>query len=311
MSNSILRQWIARAGGPAILVIAILLALLLIRAMPGDPVDVRLAATGGADNQTRAELRQQLGLNDGPLQQLFRWITGLMRGDLGRSLASDRPIAREIAARLPWSIAIGGGGLAFGVAGGFILALLAAPRGGAARLTSRAAAILGQATPAFGLGLLMIWLFGVQLQWIRPFTGGLTERLALPLLVIALIVCGPISRVALAAFDDARAAPWFTAARAKGLSENATLFRHAGKHAFLASLAGLTPELAWVIGGSAVTEVVFSVPGLGGWVVESIGARDYVALQAYLALAICWVAASHAGVNLARKWLDPRPRPLQ
>ena len=154
----------------------------------------------------------------------------------------------------------------------------------------------------------MIWLFGVQLGWLKPFTGGALERLALPIVVIATLVSGSISRVALAAFDDARRMPWFIVARSKGLSDGAALARHGGRYALLALLAGLTPELAWVVGGSAVTEIVFATPGLGAWVVESIGARDYTALQAYILLALGWVALSHAGVGLIRRWLDPRGR---
>lgn len=303
------RRHISRALTGALLLSAtIIVAFFILRAMPGDPADLRAAATGGADSDTRAALRREFGLNDAWSAQLLAWLRGLAQGDLGRSFATDRAIGPQLAQRAPWSFAIGGGGLIIGAIAGFMLGFLAALRNGPARLVSRAAAVLGQSTPAFGVGLLIIWIFGVQLNWIRAFTGGLLERLALPIGVIALIVCGPASRVALAAFEDARRAPWFCAARAKGLSERAALWRHAGPHARLAALAGLTPELAWVVGGSAVTEIIFATPGLGGWAVEAIGARDYPVLQVYCAITLLWLAAAHAGVNWLQRRLDPRRR---
>jgi peptide/nickel transport system permease protein len=234
-----------------------------------------------------------------------------MRGDLGRSWASDRPILPELAARLPWSLAIGLGGLALGLAAGFALGLAAAGGSRIGAAASRAVATAAQTLPAFGVGLLLVWAFAVELGWLRPFTGGLAEMLCLPVLTVAFFVAGPAARIAAASFEDARAAPWFVAARAKGLSEQAVILRHAAPHAALALLAGASPELAWVVGGAAVTEVVFATPGLGVWVVEAVAARDHAVLQVYLALVLGWMAAAHGLVRLARRRLDPRPAALR
>jgi ABC-type dipeptide/oligopeptide/nickel transport system permease component len=175
-----------------------------------------------------------------------------------------------------------------------------------AETASRALGLLAQAVPAFCLALVVIWIVGVELRWIRPFTGGAFERVVLPLIVVALYAAGALVRVAAHAITAAAATPWFRAVLAKGLSPRLALRRHGGRFGILALLAALRAEAAWVIGGTAVIEVVFASPGVSAWVVESIAQRDYPVLQAYILTVAVWMVLVRFTVDQLALWLDPR-----
>jgi len=284
---------------------------LLLRTLPGDPAEIRLRALGAADAASVEAMRFAWGL-DRPLgRQFLDWLGAIVRGDWGRSYATDRPVLDEIAQRLPWSAAIGLGGLSVAAILGFGLGFASALRpAGLADRGSRCLVVVTQALPAFGVGLALIWVLGAELKLIRPFSGGPGERLVLPILVVALFSLGAFARLSTSAFADAQAQPWMLAARAKGLTPRQALWRHGRRYALVALLAGLTPELGWAIGGTTITELVFAVPGLSALVVEAIAARDYVTLQAYLICVVVWMLAVHAVVSLLRRRLDPRPAGL-
>ncbi|MGJ3264179.1 MAG: ABC transporter permease [Salinarimonas sp.] len=283
-------------------------AFLLVRAMPGDPVEALLAAGNVAPSADAvAALRAAFGL-DRPLPAQFAaWLAGFVTLDWGVSPVTGRPIFAEVAARAPWSAAIGAGGIALAVAGGFALGFAAAARpGGLADGASRALAVLAQALPAFAVGIVLLWLVAVEWRLVRPFTGAPLERLLLPIALVALFSVGSVARVARAAFAEAAIAPFMLTARMKGLSPARALWRHGRRHAGLTVLAAITPEAAWIVGGTAVAEIVFAVPGLSERVVAAVASRDYALLQAYVALVAFWLLAIHALAALARRRLDPR-----
>jgi ABC-type dipeptide/oligopeptide/nickel transport system permease component len=112
-----------------------------------------------------------------------------------------------------------------------------------------------------------------------------------------------------ATLEEVERQPWFLAARARGLSCESALILHGGPQVLLAALAVVVPELGWAIGGTAVTEIVFGVPGLSAFVVEAAAARDYAVLQVYLAAVIAWMSVACALAAMARAALDPRPAP--
>jgi peptide/nickel transport system permease protein len=284
-------------------------AFALFRLAPGDPATIFAQAAGLADPVTEAALRALWGTDRPVAVQFAAWVAGALQGDLGLSFRDARPVAADFAARLPWSAAIGAGGLALGLVVATALGFAAALRpGGLADATSRALAVLAQALPAFALGVLALWVFAVEFRLIRPLTGGWPERLVLPMLLVALYSAGSLVRVARAAFAEVRAAPWFRTALAKGLSPRRALWRHGRRHVGLTLLAVLTPEVAWVIGGTAVAEVVFGTPGLSERVVAAVAGRDYPVLQAYAALTAGLVLAARLGARALAARLDPRPR---
>lgn len=283
-------------------------AFALLRLAPGDPGAIFADAVGAGGAELRAELRAAWGLERAVWVQFFDWLAGVAHGDLGRSFSDARPVAAEFAARAPWSAAIGLGGLLTGVIAAVALGFAAALRpGGTADLATRALALVAQALPAFAVGVVALWLLGAELRLIRPLTGGPLERLLLPMLLVALFSTGSLARVTRTAFAEARAAPWFRTALAKGLSIRAALWRHGWQHAALTLLAALVPEMAWVIGGTAVAEIVFGTPGLSERVVTAVGARDYPVLQAYAALTAAMLLAARLSARILAARLDPRP----
>ncbi len=282
-------------------------AFVLFRLAPGDPAAIFAQTAGIAGAEVEAALRATWGVDRPLAAQFIDWMAGLVQGDLGRSFRDGRPVTADFAARLPWSLAIGAGGLAIGLALALALGFRAALRpGGPADISTRALAVLAQCLPAFAVGLVVLWLLAVELRLIRPLTGGTLQRLLLPMALVALFSVGSLARVVRAAFAEVRAAPWFRTALAKGLSPTAALWRHGRRHVALTLLAVLTPEIAWVIGGTAVAEIVFGTPGLSERVVAAVAGRDYPVLQAYAAFTAATVLAARLAAGLLSDRLDPR-----
>lgn len=284
-------------------------AFALFRLGPGDPATIFAQTAGLGGPEFEAALRAAWGTDRPVAAQFANWLGGLATGDLGQSFRDARPVAADFAARVPWSLAIGAGGLLLGLTAALALGYRAALRpGGASDMATRALAVLAQCLPAFAVGVVILWVFAVELRLIRPLTGGLTERLVLPMALVALFSTGSLARVTRAAFADVRAAPWYLTALAKGLSPAAALWTHGHRHVALTLLAVLTPEVAWVIGGTAVAEIVFGTPGLSERIVAAVAGRDYPVLQAYAALTAGLVLAARLGARLAADRLDPRRR---
>lgn len=283
-------------------------AFLIVRALPGDPAEILIHSnTVAASKDLIAEYHAAWGLDRSLPRQFFSWLGSYLTGDWGQSMVTGRPILSEFASRAPWSFAIGTGGLALATIGGFFLGFRAALRpAGIADHLSRALAVGSQSLPAFAVGLVMFWLLAVELKLVAPLSGSIGERLVMPMLLVALFSIGSAARVSRAAFREARQAPWMRTARAKGLSEATALWRHAGRHSGLTLLAAVTPELAWVIGGTTVAEVVFGVPGLSEAVVDAVLGRDYMVLQAYIAFVALWILLINEAARTARLALDPR-----
>jgi peptide/nickel transport system permease protein len=287
---------------------ASVLAFLVLKAMPADPVLLVLIDRNVPPTpEAVAELRAAWGLDRSLAGQYAAWLGRFLTGDWGVSFRTDRPVLTEFAERLPLSLAIGFGGLALAAVTAVGLGLAAAERpGGAADRATRLLAVLGQSVPAFWTALLMIRLFGVELRVLRPFLGGDVERLVLPVLLVALYSAGSLARVMRRELLAAAATPWFRTAMAKGLTRGQALRRHALRPALGGLLAALVPECGWAVGGTAVAEVVFAVPGISAYLVESVAARDYFALQGYVVSVAAWMMAVHLAAAALRRAIDPR-----
>ena len=280
----------------------------LLRLMPGDPVEVFLAHTNVvAGPETVAAYRAQWGLDAPLVSQFARWLAGFLSFDWGVSFETGRPVAADFARRVPYSAAICFGGMTVAVAGGFCLGFSAAHRpGGWADAASRALAVAGQALPAFAVGLVALWILGVQLRWINAFGGGFAERTLLPMLLVAFFSIGSMARLTRAGFHEVKRSPYYLTALSKGRSHLVALWFHGRAAGSLTLLAGLAPELAWIVGGTAVAEIVFGVPGLSERVVQAVSNRDYAVIQPYVALVALWVVCILQGARILRRALDPR-----
>jgi peptide/nickel transport system permease protein len=283
------------------------LVFLLVHLIPGDPIDVMLGET--AHVVDKARLRHQLGL-DRPLPiQYGRYLRQLMRGDLGRSLHSRRPVRRLIVARYPATIELAGAAL-------LLALLIAVPLGtvAAARPRStvdavcRGVAVLGASMPNFWLGPLLILIFAIGLEW-TPVSGrGSLAHLVLPALTLGLGMAAVLTRMLRATLLDRLGDDYIRTAYAKGAGTARVFLKHALRNAALPVVSVLGLQAGALLAGTIITETIFSWPGIGRLTLLAIHTRDYTLVQGCVLV----VALSYVVVNLATDVLygvlDPRLR---
>ncbi len=297
---------------PTALLVA-LAVFVLLRLVPGDPAQLMLGDT--ATEETLAELRRQLGLDQSIPVQFLYWLGNVAVGDLGRSITNDLPVLPLILDRFRVSASI--------VIAAVVLAtLIAVPAGmiaawkqnSAGDLLIVAGATLLLSVPSFWLGLLMLLLFGVKLGWL-PVVGYVSfgedfgralAYVVLPIATLTLIEIGVITRMARAATIEVLRLEYITHARAKGVPEGRVLWRHALPNAFAPTWTLIGLILGNLLGGIAVIETVFTLPGLGRLLVDGIFARDYPVVQGCLLfIAILYVLVNLL-VDLLYPVFDPR-----
>ena len=296
----------ARLASAAVVVVGVtFLVFLLLHLVPGDPVEVMLGEYATAGD--RAALREALGLDRPLAAQWFAFVEGLLRGDLGTSLASGRPVIALLAESLRMTALLALAGLGVAVGLGLPLGVLAAlARGRAWDAATSALAVLGMSIPNFVLGPLLMLVFAVLLGWF-PIGGADGARaLVLPALTLGTSLAAIIARMSRAAMIDVLGEPYVLAARARGLEERRVVLVHALRNAALPIVTTLGLQLGALLGGAVITETVFGWPGLGLLVVESIHRRDYPVVQAcVLVIALAYVLVNTL-TDLLCAWLDPR-----
>lgn len=275
--------------------------------MPTDPVSVAIRVWNlPATDETVAALRAEWGLDQPPLLRYVYWLTNFVAGDWGESFRTGEPVLREFLERLPISLSLGLAGLALAIVLAIPLGFFAAanPKG-IADWFSRALSAFVQAVPGFWLGLVLLWVLGVQLRWIRPFAHDWTA-IVLPVLLIALHSIAVLARVYRRDLEETAAQPHFRTALAKGLSERQAFWRHGHRSAVYALIAAVRSEAGWVIGSTATIEILFGLPGISQFLVQSIAARDQMVLQAYVMVIALWMMVMNGGAHIAMRFLDPR-----
>lgn len=279
----------------------------LIALMPADPVEIAIRAWNlPATAETAAALRAEWGLDRPLLLRYLHWLADFVTGDWGRSFRTGEPVLAEFRERLPVSLLLGLSGLVLAVVLAVPLGFFAAARpGGLADRGSRALSVFVQAVPAFWLGLILLWVLGVQLRWIRPFSRDATAAV-LPVLLIALHSLAMFCRVYRRDMVETARRPYFRTALAKGLSHRQALWRHAHRGAFYALLSAVRSEAGWVIGSTATMEILFNLPGLSQFLVQSVAVRDQMVLQAYVMVIALWLLIMNGLVRFALARLDPR-----
>lgn len=308
-------RFIAKRFGRAIptLLIVAVAVFVLIRMIPGDPAQLMLGDL--ADPASLADLRASLGL-DRPLPVQFGiWFGHLLEGDLGKSITTGESVTALVLERFSVSVRIV-------LAAVLLASLVAVPAGMIAAWRQNSMLDLGLvavstlllSVPTFWLGLLLLLFFGLKLGWL-PVVGyvSFSENpmaaliyLILPVLTLFLHEIGVIMRMARASTIEVMRLDYITHARAKGLSESAVLWRHAFRNAFGPTWTLIGLVLGNLLGGIAVVETVFTIPGLGRLLVDSIFARDYPVIQGCLLfVAFCYVVVNLI-VDLCYPLFDPR-----
>lgn len=314
-----LRYTLGRTLGalPRVLLVSVLLFLLL-QLPPGGPADV-FAADPTASPAAIARIEALWGL-DRPLhEQYLSWIGNLLRGDWGFSYGERRPARQVVFERLGNTLWLTGGALAFGLVAGVALGVAtAATRSPVARATLQLVSVLGMSVPTFWSGTLVLLFFGVRLGWIPSGGMGtigatfswtdLARHLVAPALVLGSVYVAQWSRFVHAGLEEAMHEDYVRTARAKGRGRAALLLRHALPNAAIPLLTVLGLELPRLVSGAMVTEVVFSWPGLGRLLTESLLGRDYPVVMAALMMLVLLVIVTNLLTDLAYGLVDPRIR---
>ncbi|MBZ6077198.1 ABC transporter permease [Microvirga puerhi] len=297
---------------PTLLIMAVSV-FVLIRLIPGDPASLMLGDL--ADPASLADLQKRLGLDQSLPVQFFIWFGNVLHGDLGNSITSGQPVLPLVFDRFWISARIV-------LVAVFIASLIAVPAGVIAAWRQNSAldlALVGSATvllsiPTFWLGLLLLLFFGLKLEWL-PVVGYVSFRdnptaallyIIMPVMTLFLHEMGVLIRMARASTLEVLRLDYITHARAKGLSESAVLWRHAFKNAFGPTWTLIGLVLGNLLGGIAVVETVFTIPGLGRLLVDSIFARDYPVIQGCLLFVAFVYVVVNLIVDLLYPVFDPR-----
>jgi peptide/nickel transport system permease protein len=272
---------------------ALTLVFFLIHLVPGDPIEVMLGETASAAD--KEEMRRSLALDQPLMTQYRNFLTGLLRGDLGRSLYERTGITDLIRARLPATLELTLCAMTLAVIIAFPLAILAAVHKGSwIDRGSLLFSLLGVSLPNFWLGPLLMIIFSIQLGW-TPVSGrGGLDHLFLPSLTLGMGMAAILTRILRTSLLQVAHEDYVRSARAKGLSEKAVWLKHTLRNALLSVITIMSLQFGSLLAGSIITETVFSWPGIGRLTVQAIQTRDYPLVQGCVLV----VATSYLLVNL-------------
>ena len=269
---------------------------------PGDPaLTIAVARYDSVvPDEIVAQIRAEAGLNAGFWTAFLHWITPILAGDFGNSSVSGRPIWPELRDAILLTVPLALAGLAIGLAISVPLSILATRRpGGWLDRGAVAVASLGAAMPAYWLGLLLILLFAVYLAWLPAMGARTPAHMILPALTLGLGVAASLTRILRSGLLEARRQPFLPALARIGRD-------HVAPHAAVPVVTVLGLELAFLLEGVVIVEVIFARPGLGSFLVEAIAARDFPKVQAVVILTALLFVTINLLIDLTYRLIDPR-----
>lgn len=263
------------------LIIVITFVFFFVRLIPGDPA--RLVAGEQATQDDVEAVREELGLNKSIPAQYVTYVTGLLKGNLGTSLRTKQPVAKEVAGRfgntvrlafvtLLWSSVVG---VLFGVWSG-------THRGKWQDYTGMTIAVSGISLPSFWIGFLLIMLFAVKLRILPTTSGTSLKSLIMPSITLGVGIAAVIARFARSSIIEVLKEDYVRTARAKGIKEKVVIWKHVFRNSMISVVTVVGLQFGFLLGGSVVTETVFAYPGLGSLLIESVNYRDYPAIQSLI-----------------------------
>lgn len=289
-------------------VIAVVTIIFLVmQVLPGDPAIVILG--NNANEEALQSLRERLGLNEPLWSQYINYVKGLLTGDLGRSIVNNRPIAPQLLNALPFtaSLAVGGGllGVVLGLPLGIISAL---KRNSLVDFFSRVLALGGISFPAFYLGILLLLLFALRLNWFPIISGEQLDlkHLALPIISLGLIQAATIARMTRSSMLEVLRKDYVRTARAKGLSSSAVTLKHVLRNSLIPIVTVIGLNIGLLLGGAILTETVFNIAGMGKLLVGAIHQRDYPLIRGGLLIFAVLVILVNLIVDLTYGIIDPK-----
>jgi ABC-type dipeptide/oligopeptide/nickel transport system permease component len=284
-----------------------LLVFSMLQLVPGDPVRAILGESTAANPEQVERIRQELGL-DKPLHvQYLTYVGNVVRGDFGTSIRTRKPVLEQIMLRLPSTLELTLAGLGFAIVFGTGLGVISALHHNT--IIDKLAvliALLGVSIPSFWLGLLLILVFSVQLNWLPVLGSSGLRGLILPTLTLGLWAAGGIARLARSSMLEVMHQDYVRTARSKGLRRHSIVILHMLRNALIPVVTIVGIRFGQVLAGTVIIETVFSRQGLGLMLVSSILGKDFPVVQGIILL----VATSYVLINflveLTYTWLDPR-----
>lgn len=302
-----------RLGFAVVTLISVLtLVFFVIRVLPGDPAQVMLGDQASA--ASIATLRQKLGLDQPLTTQYLAFMSGALRGDLGNSMMTGRPVLQEVLRVLPYTIELTVAALVLGVVLGLPAGIWAAVnRNRIPDYVTRMVSLLGLSAPAFVSGILLLIVFAIILRWFPVISGGRAttfvgrmQELALPAINLALIMAAYVTRVTRSAMLEVLSQDYVRTAQAKGVPDFVVVWRHALRNCLIPVVTVVGLYLGILIGNSVLTEIVFNRPGLGKLIVGALAQRDYAMLQGMMVVYTLIVVLVNLATDLVYGLIDPR-----
>lgn len=295
-----------------------LVAFFVLRLAPGDPV--LLITQGDATPEEIEAIRRNLGLDQSIFVQYFAWLGNVVTGDLGRSLYTAQPVLSELLDRFPNTLILAFSAILLAIVFGMPLGILAATRRGTAfDSSSMVVSVMGWSMPNFWLGLMLIVVFGVWLRWLptggmydimamEPRFSDLLAHLILPTLTLATAHMAYVARFTRSSLLEVLSQDYIRTARAKGLPGWLVVFRHALRNSLIPIISVLGVTVGNLLGGAVIVESVFSWPGIGSLMVQSIMNRDFPVVQGTMLFAAVVFIFVNLIADLLYAVVDPRIR---
>lgn len=282
-----------------------IIIFLILHLSPGDPVD--LIVGPNATPEVYENIRRDLGLDKPLITQYFVFVGNLLRGDFGNSILQRRPVLDMIIQRLPVTLEVGAWAL-------LLSFLIAIPTGIIAAVNRNSTidyaamifALIGISMPTFFLGLLLLYFFAFRLGWFPVSGYGTWKHLVLPVIAIGVTDAAVTARMVRSSMLEVIGQDYVRTARAKGLSENKVINKHALKNALIPIITLLGMRIGWIIGGSVILEIVFNRPGIGRLMVDAIFSRDYPVVQGSMLLLTASILFGNLIADILYAVADPR-----
>jgi peptide/nickel transport system permease protein len=303
-----------------IVILVSLIVFFAIRLLPGDPLIIfmgKAAQTGTVSMAQIEVLREQYGLNDPILVQYGHWIGGIFTGDLGESINYKTDVWELIKERFPVTLHLGLTAFVVNIFFGIFLGVAAAVRRGTwIDNVVTFFANIGVSMPVFWLAILMIIVFGINLNWLpvngytSPFDDFWlnTKQLIMPVFCMAITMMATTARLVRSSMLEVTRQDYIRTAWAKGLPERVVIMRHALKNGLIPVFTIVGIDLSMVFAGSVLVETVFAIPGIGRLLVTSVFAQDYVVIQSGTLIIAIIIIMANLLVDISYGWLDPRIR---
>ena len=292
-----------------------LVVFALVHALPGDPAVLFLGEE--ADPETLARFRVRLGLDRPLVAQYAAWLGRALRGDLGRSLRTNQPVAEAILERLPVTLELLVAALSVSLAIAIPMGIVSAvKRNSGVDLVSTVFALVGFAMPGFWLGIILIYVFALLLRWLPP-SGWVPLPASVPQNLLSLVLPAFTLGTALAALVtrqlrsgmlEVLRQDYVRTAQAKGLSERLVVGKHALKNALISVVTVVGLQLGGLLGNTIITETLFALPGVGRLMIDAIFSRDFFVVQGVILFLAVGYVLSNLLVDVLYSYLDPRIR---